>query len=172
MGCVSQVGEQGLNIARGAVLAAGMPIEVAGNTVNRFCGSGLQAVNYAAMQIMSGQADLAIGGGVESMNRVPMGSDAIGPGEGPASPSLLERFPNLVPQGISAELIAEQWKLVARSARRVRGRLPGEGRQGDRRGPVPERDRAVPAHPRRADAWRSRPTSTAARAPPSRASRG
>src|SRR6185295_12103717 len=111
MGCVSQVGEQGLNIARGAVLAAGLPIEISGNTVNRFCGSGLQAVNYAAMQVMSGQAEIAIGGGVEAMNRVPMGSDAAGPGEGPASPALLERFPNLVPQGLSAELISEQWKL-------------------------------------------------------------
>jgi acetyl-CoA acetyltransferase family protein len=110
LGCVSQVGEQGLNIARGAVLASGMPIEVAGATVNRFCGSGLQAVNFAAMQVMSGQADLAIGGGVESMNRVPMGSDAEGPGT-PASPAMLTRFPNLVPQGVSAELIAEQWKL-------------------------------------------------------------
>ena len=112
MGCVTQVGEQGLNIARGAVLAAGLPIEVSGNTVNRFCGSGLQAVNYAAMQVMAGQADLAIGGGVEAMNRVPMGSDAAGPGEGPASPALLERFPGLVPQGLSAELMAEKWKLT------------------------------------------------------------
>ena len=111
LGCVTQVGEQGWNIARGAVLASGMPIEVAGATVNRFCGSGLQAVNFAAMQIMSGQADLAIGGGVESMTRVPMGSDTTGPGEGPASGRMLARFPNLVPQGISAELIAAQWKL-------------------------------------------------------------
>ncbi len=111
VGCVTQVGEQGLNIGRGAVLAAGLPIEVAGNTVNRFCGSGLQAVNYAAMQIMSGQAEVAIGGGVESMTRVPMGADAEGPGEGPVSPALAERFPNLVPQGLSAEMIAEKWKL-------------------------------------------------------------
>jgi acetyl-CoA acetyltransferase family protein len=111
MGCVTQVGEQGLNIARGAVLAAGLPIEISGNTVNRFCGSGLQAVNYAAMQVMAGQADIAIGGGVEAMNRVPMGSDAAGPGEGPASPALTERFPGLVPQGLSAEMIAEKWKL-------------------------------------------------------------
>ncbi|HUB07774.1 MAG TPA: thiolase family protein [Myxococcales bacterium] len=111
LGCVTQVGEQGLNIARGAVLAAGLPIEVAGTTVNRFCGSGLQAVNFAAQAIMAGQMDLAIGGGVESMTRVPMGSDAIGPGDGPASPQLLERWPNLVPQGLSAEMIAEKWKL-------------------------------------------------------------
>jgi acetyl-CoA acetyltransferase family protein len=112
MGCVTQVGEQGLNIARGAVLAAGLPIEVAANTVNRFCGSGLQAVNYAAIQIMAGQAEIAIGGGVESMTRVPMGSDADGPGDGPMSPALIARFPDLVPQGISAELIAEKWKLT------------------------------------------------------------
>jgi acetyl-CoA acetyltransferase family protein len=111
MGCVSQVGEQSMNIARGAVLAAGLPIELAGNTVNRFCGSGLQAVNYAAMQVMAGQAEIAIGGGVEAMNRVPMGSDVDGPGEGPASPALTARFPDLVPQGLSAELIAEKWKL-------------------------------------------------------------
>jgi acetyl-CoA acetyltransferase family protein len=112
LGCVTQVGEQGLNIARGAVLAAGLPIEISGNTVNRFCGSGLQAVNYAAMQVMSGQAEVAIGGGVESMTRVPMGSDADGPGEGPISPALQERFPGLVPQGLSAELMAEKWKLT------------------------------------------------------------
>jgi acetyl-CoA acetyltransferase family protein len=112
LGCVTQTGEQGFNIARGAVLASGMPIDVAAHTLNRFCGSGLQAVNAAAMQVMSGQADLAIGGGVESMTRVPMGSDALGPGEGPVSPGLQARFPNLVPQGISAEMIAEQWKLT------------------------------------------------------------
>ncbi len=111
LGCVTQVGEQGLNIARGAVLAAGLPIEIPASTVNRFCGSGLQAVNYAAMQIAAGQAEVAIAGGVESMTRVPMGSDAVGPGEGPMSRSLLARFPNLVPQGVSAEMIAEKWKL-------------------------------------------------------------
>lgn len=111
LGCVTQVGEQGWNIARGAVLAAGLPIEVAGATVNRFCGSGLQAVNFAAMQVMSGYADLAIGGGIESMNRVPMGSDMEG-GEGPASPSLKALYPGLVPQGVSAEMIAEKWGLT------------------------------------------------------------
>ena len=112
IGCVSQVGEQGLNIARGAVLAAGLPIDVPAVTINRFCGSGLQAVNFAAMNIIAGQAQLAIGGGVESMNRVPMGSDAVGPGEGPMSAALTARFPNLVPQGVSAELIAARWKLT------------------------------------------------------------
>ncbi len=114
MGCVAQVGEQGLNIARGAVLAAGWPVDVAGATINRFCGSGLQAVNSAAQAIMAGQMDVAIGGGVENMTRVPMGSDAIGPGDGPASPQMQERWPNLVPQGLSAEMIAEKWKLGRR----------------------------------------------------------
>ena len=101
LGCVTQIGEQGLNIGRGSVLAAGLPITAAGNTVNRFCGSGLQAVNYAAQAIMSGSMEVAIGGGVEHMTRVPMGSDAFG-GEGPVSPAMRERYPDLIPQGLSA----------------------------------------------------------------------
>lgn len=111
LGCVTQTGEQGMNIGRGAVLAAGFPVEVAGNTVNRFCGSGLQAVNYAAQAILAGTAETAVGGGVEHMTRVPMGSDCLG-GDGPQSPALGLRFPDLVPQGISAELMAERWKLT------------------------------------------------------------
>ena len=99
MGCVTQVGEQGMNIARGAVLAAGLPVEIPGTTVNRFCGSGLQAVNFAAQAVLSGAAQLVLAGGVEHMTRVPMGSDAVG-GDGPASPELVERWPNLVPQGL------------------------------------------------------------------------
>ncbi len=93
------------------MLAAGWPIDVAAKTVNRFCGSGLEAVNQAAMAVMSGQAEIAVGGGVESMNRIPMGSDAVGPGDGPVSPRLGQRFPNLVPQGLSAEMVAEKWNL-------------------------------------------------------------
>ena len=112
LGCVTQVGEQGLNIARGAVLASGLPIDIAGATVNRFCGSGLQAVNQVAQAIMANQIDLGIGGGIESMSRVPMGSDAVGPGSGPASPALMERFPGMVPQGLSAEMVVEKWKLT------------------------------------------------------------
>jgi acetyl-CoA acyltransferase len=113
MGCVTQVGEQGLNIARAAVLAAGLPVEIPGTTVNRFCGSGLQAVNFAAQAVMAGAAQLVIAGGVEHMTRVPMGSDALG-GEGPASPQLMEKWPGLVPQGLSAEMIAAQWGLTRR----------------------------------------------------------
>jgi acetyl-CoA acetyltransferase family protein len=113
IGCVTQVGEQGMNIARGAVLAAGLPVEVPGTTVNRFCGSGLQAVNAGAQAVMSGAAQLVVAGGVEHMTRVPMGSDAVG-GEGPASPGLLEQWPNLVPQGLSAEMIAAKWGYTRR----------------------------------------------------------
>src|SRR5438552_3184189 len=108
MGCVTQVGEQGLNIARGAVLAAGLPIEIPGTTVNRFCGSGLQAVNFGAQAVMSGAAQLVVAGGVEHMTRVQMRPDAMG-GDGPASPGLVEQWPNLVPQGLSGEMIAAKW---------------------------------------------------------------
>src|SRR5262245_58237426 len=103
VGCVSQVNEQGSNLARSAVLAAGWPIEVTGTTLNRFCGSGLQAVNFAAMGVMSGAQDLVIGGGVESMSRVPMGSDGGGLDGG--NELLRKRFFQ-VPQGISGDLIA------------------------------------------------------------------
>ncbi|MEO1086278.1 MAG: acetyl-CoA C-acyltransferase, partial [Acidobacteriota bacterium] len=78
VGCVSQAEEQGANIARNSVLAAEWPLEVTGVTLNRFCGSGAQAVNFAAMGVMSGQQELVIGGGVESMSRVPMMSDRAG----------------------------------------------------------------------------------------------
>ncbi|HEU0015414.1 MAG TPA: acetyl-CoA C-acetyltransferase [Longimicrobium sp.] len=103
VGAVSQAGEQGANIARQAVLAAGWPVQVAGVSLNRFCGSGLQAVNFAAMGVMSGAQDLVVGGGVESMSRQPMGSDGAGSdGHNP----LLRARHFQVPQGISADLIA------------------------------------------------------------------
>jgi acetyl-CoA C-acetyltransferase len=102
-GCVSQANEQGANIARNAVLAAGWPDEVSATTVNRFCGSGLQAVNFAAMAVASGAMDLAVAGGVESMSRVPMGSD--GGGQDGGNMRLRDRVFQ-VPQGISADLIA------------------------------------------------------------------
>jgi len=104
IGCVTETGEQGTNIARGTVLAAGWPIEVPGVTLNRFCGSGQQAVNFAAQAVKAGAQDLVVAGGVESMTRVPMGADM-----GPLPSSLMEKY-NLVPQGLSAEMIAEQWK--------------------------------------------------------------
>ena len=110
LGCVDQLGEQGMNIARNAALIAGFPLDVCGTTLDRMCGSGQQAVNFAAMGVMAGQYDVVIAGGVEHMTRVPMGSNAMGPGEGPLSPQLQARYP-IVPQGISAELIAERWGL-------------------------------------------------------------
>jgi acetyl-CoA C-acetyltransferase len=102
-GCVSQAGEQGANVSRNAVLAAGWPIEVTGTSVNRFCGSGLQAINFAAMGVASGAQQLVVGGGVESMSRVPMGADGAGQdGENMTLRGKLFQ----VPQGISADLIA------------------------------------------------------------------
>ncbi len=103
VGCVSQVNEQGANLARNAVLAAGWPIEVTGTTLNRFCGSGLQAIHFGAMGVGSGAMDLVVAGGVESMTRAPMGSD--GGGQDGGNAHLRERFFQ-VPQGISADLIA------------------------------------------------------------------
>src|SRR5437762_13855683 len=79
LGCVDQLGEQGFNIARNAALIAGFPLDVCGTTLDRMCGSGQQAANFAAMGVMSGQYDCVIAGGVESMSRVPMGSNATGP---------------------------------------------------------------------------------------------
>ncbi|MGZ3450154.1 MAG: acetyl-CoA C-acetyltransferase [Polyangiales bacterium] len=103
LGCVSQVDEQGANIARNAVLAAGFPIEVSAFSLNRFCASGLQSVTSGAANVASGIADFVIAGGVESMSRVPMGSDRAGQDGG--NMRLRERIAQ-VPQGISADLIA------------------------------------------------------------------
>ena len=102
-GIVSQVGEQGANLARNAVLAAGWPNEVSAVSLNRFCGSGLQAINFAAMGVGSGAMDLVVAGGVESMSRVPMGAD--GAGQDGNNLHLRGRVFQ-VPQGISADLIA------------------------------------------------------------------
>ncbi len=104
MGCVMPVGEQGSNIARTAVLNAGYAETVPGKQLNRFCASGLEAVNTAAAQVMSGQSELAIGGGVECMSRVPMGADS---GAMFADPQIAYKT-YFVPQGISADLIASR----------------------------------------------------------------
>src|SRR3990167_3099185 len=134
LGCVDQLGEQGFNSARNAALIAGFPLDVCGTTLDRMCGSGQQAANFAAMGVMAGQYDCVVAGGVEHMTRVPMGSNAMGPGEGPLSPKLQERF-NIVPQGISAELIAEKWGLkrgeldeLAAQSHEKAGRAIAEGR--------------------------------------------
>ena len=102
-GCVQQTGEQGACIARMATLAAGWPDVVTGVSLNRFCGSGLQAMNFAVMGVASGMQELVVGGGVESMSRIPMGSDRGGLDGN--NRHLLELHP-IVPQGISADLIA------------------------------------------------------------------
>jgi acetyl-CoA acyltransferase len=109
MGCVSQVGEQAMNIGRNALLAAGFPDTVPGTTVDRQCGSSQQALHFAAQGVIAGAYDVVIAAGVESMSRVPMGSSVLG--ADPFGARLVQRYPDLVPQGISAELIAEQWKL-------------------------------------------------------------
>jgi acetyl-CoA C-acetyltransferase len=102
LGCVTPLGEQGANIARVAALHAGYAESVPGKQINRFCASGLEAVNTAAAQIMSGQSDLVVGGGIESMSRVPMGSDG---GAWPVDPAVAYPL-YFVPQGIGADLIA------------------------------------------------------------------
>jgi acetyl-CoA acyltransferase len=116
LGCVMQTGEQGVNIARNAVLAAGFPEEVPGTTIDRQCGSGQQAAHFAAQGVIAGAYDIVIAGGVESMTRVPMGITASqGPGF-PFGPKMLERYSHgLVPQGVSAEMIAEKWAVSRES---------------------------------------------------------
>ena len=112
MGCVSQVGEQSVNVARNAWLAAGLPEEVPATTIDRQCGSSQQAVQFAAQGIMAGGYQLVVAGGVEHMTRVPMGSTMSGPGV-PFGPAMHDRYQGrLVPQGISAELITEKWGLT------------------------------------------------------------
>jgi acetyl-CoA acyltransferase len=108
MACVTPVGEQGWNIGRQAPLIAGFPLTVTGVTLNRMCGSGLQALHWAAQGVMSGTHDLLMAAGAEMMSRVPLGSDG-----GDLSPQLTERF-QIVPQHQSAEMIARQWGFTRR----------------------------------------------------------
>jgi acetyl-CoA acyltransferase len=109
-GCVDQVGEQAVNVARWGALAAGLPESVPATTVDRQCGSSQQAVHFAAQGVMAGAYDVVIAAGVESMSRVPMFANTIG--QDPFGPGVAARYPDgLVPQGISAELIAAKWEL-------------------------------------------------------------
>src|SRR5438105_5819734 len=110
MGCVMQVGEQGVNVARNAALAAGFPESTVGTTVDRQCGSSQQAAHFAAQGVIAGAYDVVIAAGVENMTRVPMGASVVEGKYGfPFGPMMTSRYPNLVPQGISAELISEKW---------------------------------------------------------------
>jgi acetyl-CoA acyltransferase len=112
VGCVSQVGEQSINVGRNAVLAAGFPEIVPGTTVDRQCGSSQQAIHFAAQGVLGGAYDIVIAGGVEAMTRVPLGSSyQNGPGA-PFGSRMLRRYDNgLVHQGISADLVAQKWEL-------------------------------------------------------------
>ena len=113
-GSVMQTGEQAVNIARNAWLTAGFPVETPATTVDRQCGSSQQAIHFAANLIQSGIADITVAGGVESMTRVPMGSTVMqGPGN-PFPPELLEIY-EMVPQGISAELVARKYGIDRKS---------------------------------------------------------
>ncbi len=111
-GCAQQFGEQGVNIGRNAWLEAGLPIETPATTIDRQCGSAQQAVNFAATLIASGVHDVAIGGGVEHMGHISFadGYSVMKEHGAPFSPELLERY-NLIPQGLSAEMIADQWEI-------------------------------------------------------------
>src|SRR5205823_9753131 len=111
-GCVQQYGEQSTNIGRNAWLQAGLPIETPATTIDRQCGSAQQAVNFAAALVASGVHDVVIGGGVEHMGHISFAdSMSVQQEHGFAfSPRLLERY-NLVPQGISAEMIADKWEI-------------------------------------------------------------
>ena len=115
MGCVMQVGEQSTNIARNAVLAAGWPEGVPGTTIDRQCGSSQQAAHFAAQGVMAGAYDIVVAAGVEVMTRVPMGSAmADGKYGWPFGPRAVNRYQGeggLVPQGVSAEMIADKWNI-------------------------------------------------------------
>jgi len=145
-GCVSQTGEQGLNLGRWVALAAGLPESVPGTTVDRQCGSSQQAVHFAAQGIMAGVYDVVIAGGVESMTRVPMGSTMQqGPGF-PFGPRIANRYP-LVPQGLSAEMVAERWGLsrerldtLSLESHRRAARAIDEGRFAGQVVPIPPGD--------------------------------
>ena len=110
MGCVSQVGDQAGNVARNAVLAAGFPESVPGTSVDRQCGSSQQAIHFAAQGVMAGAYDVVVAAGVEHMTRVPMGASFL-PGSLPFGPRMMARY-DLVPQGLSAEMIAERWGIT------------------------------------------------------------
>ena len=112
-GCAQQFGEQGVNIGRNAWLEAGLPIETPATTIDRQCGSAQQAVNFAAAQIASGVHDVVVGGGVEHMGHISFadGYEVMKEHGSPFSPQLLERY-DLIPQGLSAEMIADKWEIT------------------------------------------------------------
>ncbi|MDT0548011.1 MULTISPECIES: thiolase family protein [Streptomyces] len=149
-GCVDQVGEQAMNTTRYAWLSAGFPDSVPATTVDRQCGSSQQAVHFAAQGVISGAYDLVVACGVESMSRVPMWSN-VPAGADPFGPGIAARYPEgLVPQGISAELIAAKWSLTreqmddfATASHQKAARATAEGRFATELAPVRADDRTV-----------------------------
>src|SRR5580700_10353130 len=114
MGCVMQVGEQALNVGRNAALAAGFPESVPATTIDRQCGSSQQALHFAAQGVMAGAYDVVIAAGIEHMTHTPMGSSVVRDLGYPFGPQMMNRYAErggLVSQGISAEMIADQWEL-------------------------------------------------------------
>ena len=140
MGCVTQIGEQALNVGRVASLIAGWPETVCATTVDRQCGSSMQAAMNAASAIQAGHLDLVVAAGIETMSRVPMGSNLGEAGWSGFSDKLLDQW-QIVPQGISAEVIAEEWGLSREELDAYSLRVAHAGRPRDRRGPLRARDR-------------------------------
>jgi len=146
VGCVSQTGEQAFNVGRNALLAAGFPETVPGVTIDRQCGSSQQAAHFAAQGVIAGAYDVAIAAGIESMTRVPMGVTASqGPGY-PFGTKVMERY-DLVPQGLSAEMIADEWNIsrerldeIALESHRRAAQATDEGRFKSEIVPIPGPD--------------------------------
>jgi acetyl-CoA acyltransferase len=150
MGCVMQVGEQALNIGRNAVLAAGYPESVPSTTIDRQCGSSQQALHFAAQGVMAGAYDVVIAAGVEHMTHTPMGSSVVRDLGFPFGPKMMERYAErggLVSQGISAEMIADQWELSRQDldafgarSQQLAARATAEGRFDREILPLPVKD--------------------------------
>src|SRR5277367_775191 len=164
-GCVGQVGDQSLNIARTALLAAGFPESVPGTTVDRQCGSSQQAAHFAAQGVIAGSYDIAIACGVECMSRVPMGSNGAGPGK-PFGPRVMKRYHDtMFHQGIGAEMMAERWKVTRTEldafsieSHRRAARATEEGRFCNEIIPVPVETQNGPAHMTRDEGIRANST--------------
>src|SRR5579871_4564352 len=164
-GCVGQIGDQSLNIARTALLAAGFPESVPGTTVDRQCGSSQQAAHFAAQGVIAGSYDIAIACGVESMSRVPMGSNGAGPGK-PFGPRVMKRYHDVAfNQGIGAEMMAERWKVTrgeldsfSIESHRRAAQATEEGRFCNEIIPVPVETENGPAHLTRDEGIRANST--------------
>ncbi|HEY6305476.1 MAG TPA: acetyl-CoA C-acyltransferase [Candidatus Angelobacter sp.] len=112
IGCATPEAEQGMNVARIAALRAGVPVEVSAMTINRFCSSGLQAISLAADSVMAGRAEVAIGGGTESMSMIPMGGNKIS-----ANPWLIDHYPDAyLSMGLTAERLAKRFGITREMA--------------------------------------------------------